>query len=207
MSKKTIAVAIATLAAIGCATERVQNSGEPPQAIAEEQESGEPVVRVAGSSIGLQFPPGWYENENENPFDIQYFSASRNMNTGVFLYKSEDLASEMTPQGTLAWHIEDIGSKRESFTLVEEQQTRQLEDKTVTDVVYSGDKGAAKFYYKFALVEFDRRPDRFVVVLQIAIPSEWDQNKPVLGQIVRSARVVASNSQSQHGQPPEHAAR
>ncbi|MEO1353700.1 MAG: hypothetical protein AAFW84_33940 [Cyanobacteria bacterium J06635_15] len=204
MKKNILAVAITSLAVTGCTLGGSESSAELP--IVEEpesfteapiveapQESDTQTATFADGSVEMQFPVGWHENDSEHPYDLQYFSEFENMNTGLFLYKSEDLAAESTPQAIFEWHVEDLGAKRENFTVQETEQTENIGDNTITTVVYSGDKDASRFYYKFTLVEFAEDPDRFLVALQVAIPSEWSASKPILEEIMRSARISSAS--------------
>ena len=114
------------------------------------------------------------------------------MNTGVFLYKSEDLSKQSTPQRIFERQIDDLKSKRKNFTIIEPKQTETLGDKRITTAVYSGERNVSRYYYKFTLIEFTENREQFLVALQVAIPSEWSQSQPILEEITRSARVVSS---------------
>ena len=191
MKKFVLAVVIASLTVVGCTAPEPQNSSET-SLVEGQKESKNPTVTLADGLIELQFPVGWYENKSEHPYDLQYFSKNQSMTTGVFLYKSEDLAADSTPQSTLAWHIDDLKSRRKNFTLLEPEQTESLGDKTITTAVYSGDKDVSRYYYKLTLVEWAESPEQFLVVLQVAIPSQWSKNKPILEEITRSALVSSA---------------
>ena len=175
MKQFVLAVAIVLLTGMGCTVEAPQ----------------EQRVKFADGLLELQFPAGWYSNKKEHPFDLQYFSPKQRMNTGVFLYTTEDLAADSTPLAILEVHVEDIQSKRENFTLIEPNETERLGDTTLTTAVYAVDASALRNYYKFTLIEFAENP-QFLVVLQVAIPSEWSRSKPVLEKITRSARVSSA---------------
>jgi len=111
------------------------------------------------------------------------------MTTGVFVYTQEDLATDFTPQDLLQSHIDDLRSKRDHFAISEEQTVTEHDGQTLTTVVYSGDKSASKYFYRLTLIEFSENPDLPVVVLQVAIPSNWSEHKPILEGITKSARV------------------
>lgn len=197
MKKLALAVALTALTTLGCSTAEEQTSPNTStvttvKETAEKKVSNNQRVTFANGSLEIEFPKGWSENEKENPFDIQYFDNRQRMNTGVFLYKSEDLAADATPQGTLEFHINDLQSKREKFTILEPEQTESLEGKKLTTAIYSGERNASKNYYKFTLVEFDEDPDQYLVILQVALPSTWRTSKPTLEEITRSAQLNAS---------------
>lgn len=188
MKKFFLAVAIIGLTVVGCTLVKLPNL-RPTSIVKQQKESENQRVTLADGLLELKFPSGWYENKSEHPFDLQYFSKNKSMTTGIFLYKLEDLAADSTPQRMLAWHIDDLKSKRENFTVVEPEQTESLGEKTITTTVYSGDKDASRCYYKLTLVEFVESRAQFLVALQVAIPSQWRQSQPILEEIIRSARI------------------
>ena len=143
----------------------------------------------ADGSVELQFPGGWHENEKDNPYDLQCFSKHEDMNTGVFVYKEKDLATDFTPRDVLQSHIDDLRSKRDHFTILEQQTVTEHDKKTLTTVVYSGDKAASKYYYRITLIEFSENPGLPAVVIQVTFPSDWVQHKPILEDITISARL------------------
>ena len=185
-----LAVTIIGLTVVGCTIQEQQNSNKtsivPGKKVSENQS-----VIFADGLLELRFPSGWYENESEHPYDLQYFSQNQSMTTGVFLYKVEDLAADSTPQRMLIWHIDDLKAKRQNFTIIEPEQTESIEKKRITTAVYSGEKDLSRYYYKFTLVEFTESPDQFLVVLQVAIPSQWSKSKPILEEITRSAKILS----------------
>ena len=176
MREEILVVVVAILAFAGCNIEK---------------ENG-PDHRYFASADGLvefQFPRGWHENEKDNPYDLQFHSRFERMTTAVFVYKKEDLATDSTPQGLLQSQIEDLRLKRENFVVLEQQMVVNHDEKTLTTVVYSGDKSASNYFYKFTLIEFSENPEILVVVLQVSIPSYWAKHKPILEEIVKSARI------------------
>ncbi len=191
MKKFVLAVVITSLTVVGCMAEKPPNSTNT-SILEEQKDSKNQSVTFGNGLIELQFPVGWYKNESEHPYDLQYFSKNQNMNTGVFLYKSEDLSKQSTPQRIFERQIDDLKSKRKNFTIIEPKQTENLGDKTITTAVYSGERNVSRYYYKFTLVEFADNREQFLVALQVAIPSEWSQSQPILEEITRSARVVST---------------
>jgi hypothetical protein len=171
--------ALLILPAVGC--ER------PPT-----DESGSQYFAVANGPVEFAFPAGWYKNQKEHPFDLQCFSRDERMNTGVFLLKKEDLAQDAVPRELFELQIQDLQSKRKNFTVVEEEQVVQLEGKRLTTVVYAGEKDSSRDYYRFTLVEFTENPKLIPIVLQVSIPSYWQENKPVLESITASVRITST---------------
>ncbi|MFW5870213.1 MAG: hypothetical protein ACOCVL_00970 [Candidatus Sumerlaeota bacterium] len=148
---------------------------------------------TANGPVEFFVPAGWFQSPGKHPYDLQVMSEDQQMNTGVFLFKMQDLAQTTTPQDLLHMQVEDLESKRENFKVVEEQKTEELDDKTLTTVVYSGEKSDLAYYYRFALIEFEDHPDLVPIVLQVAIPSNWPLDKFVLEGITASARVQSDS--------------
>jgi hypothetical protein len=183
-------VALLILPAAGC--ER------PPTDESDSQsgsQSGSQYFAVANGPVEFTFPAGWFKNQKENPFDLQCLSRDERMNTGVFLLKKEDLAQDVVPKKLFELQIQDLRSKRKNFTVVEEEQVVQLEGKRLTTVVYSGEKDSLTDYYRFTLVEFTENPKLIPIVLQVSIPSYWQENKPVLESITASVRIRSTGAQ------------
>jgi hypothetical protein len=146
---------------------------------------------TANGPVEFEFPVGWFQNPAKHPYDLQCFSKDESLNTGVFLFKRADLAESADPRKILESQIADLRSKRENFTIVEDMRTLPLGDKTLTTVVYSGEKDSMKYNYKFTLIEFTGNPDFLPVLIQVARPSQWASDKAILEEIVRSARIKA----------------
>jgi len=148
-------------------------------------------VAVANGPLEFRFPAGWYRNPEDNPYDLQYFSGDRHMNAGVFQFARADLAEEIDARRLLELQVDDMKAKRKNFKLVEDERTIELTEKKLklTTVVYSGEKDMGRYYYKFTLVELSQSLDTPAVLLQVALPSEWANSKPILEEITESARV------------------
>lgn len=181
MMRQTLAIA-AILVAAGCAQKPAETAGGRYYA-------------TSDGRVELQFPAGWKEEKGNHPFDLQCMSSDESMTTGVFLFAKEDLAEDVKAQELLKMQVDDLKSKRKNFQLLEEEQKLQLADKTLTTVVYSGEKGPSKYYYRFTLIEFAGNPDWKAVVLQVAFPSQWTEHKPILDAITKSARLRSEKTQ------------
>lgn len=140
-------------------------------------------------SVELQFPAGWYKEQKDNPFDLQCTSKDELMTTGVFLFTKSDVAQHYNPHRLLELQIDDLKSKRNNFELFEEEKTIQLDTRSLTTVVYAGEKNARRYYYKFTLITFANTPDMPLVVLQTTAPSNWAKHKTILEEITTSARI------------------
>lgn len=190
MKKILLAVAIANFTLAGWATLPANSSNLSN--LSQQKQSRNQTVTFANGSIALNFPVGWYQNPNKNPFDLQYFSETQNMNTGIFLFRSQDLSQRSTPQKIFELQIDDLRSKRQNFNVLESETRETFKDKTITTTVFSGEKNELRYYYKFSLIEFKDNPEQFLITLQVAIPSQWNQSKPVLENIISSVKLVSS---------------
>lgn len=137
------------------------------------------------NDLAFSFPNDWKLNEKENPFDLQCFSRSEELTTGVFVYEKIDFAENVSPEDVLALQIDDIQSLRKNFRFIEELKDSEIGDKRIKTVVYSGEKNGIKYYYVFSLVEF-KEFEKFAVIVQTCIPSNFEKYKSTLDEIVNS---------------------
>ena len=151
------------------------------------ERSGQVIV-FATRQIELSIPGGWFANEAEHPYDLQYIAPRQTMNTGVFVYDSGEFQEGMTPQEVFQFHLEDLGSKRTNFTALSPQATKVIEDKTITSALFSGEKDGEENYYQFTLIEFADDTDLFLVLLQVSLPENWGANQPTLSAIAHSVK-------------------
>jgi hypothetical protein len=173
-----------SLAAISLLSSALAGCGPKPQPAL-------PLVLITKTApIEFTFPAGWQVNADENPYDLQCLAPLERMNTGVFAFRKIDLAAEATPAAILQEQIDDLASKRKNFQEVEARRTQELADKTITSVTYAGEKDLARNYYSFSLIEFKADQSKFAIAIQVAVPGEWAESKPVLEAIVRSARPL-----------------
>lgn len=200
MKKLALAATLSFLAIAGCdqAAEETTPDETTPDTTSEvpvEEAAPREDVVTATTKEGLieaTFPLGWYENPSEHPYDLQYFSEDQRTNTGIFVYRREDFAEEMTTDSLLEFQIEDLGSKRENFEVVEPKSTTELSDKTITTAAYAGGKDTSRFNYKFTVIEFTENPDVLAVTLQVTFPSEWEQKKPILVNITEDLQLATA---------------
>ncbi len=200
MQKKIMfAAGLSLLAIAGCGGDTATTESESGAETASTgQEAPKPPARntqtvaIADSDVSINFPKGWYENPEEYPYDLQYFSKNQRMNTGVFLYNTNDFASTIDAEAILELQVEDLRSKRDNFTEIQPLTTTDLPDKIVTTTVFSGEKETSAFYYKFTVVEFKDSPELLAVTLQVAFPSEWDKSRPILEDITQSLAIAPS---------------
>ena len=113
------------------------------------------------------------------------------MTTGVFQFDRIDLAEDFDTGELLDLQIDNIKSIRKNFKRVRSDPPVRWDHKTLTTLVYSGEKGISRYYYRFTYIQFDENPDIHLVVLQVALPRNWVGDEPVLDQITRSARLIS----------------
>lgn len=173
---KRFFVTVAILTTAGCA-------------LGPSKDAGSQYFATADGSVEFQFPAGWHKAKDDNPYDLQCFSGDERMTTGVFQFAKRDLAEGAPTHKLLEKQVDDLRSKREDFKTLEEEQVVRLEKKTLTTLVYSGEKDSSSYYYRFTLIEFTENPEVLLIVLQVAIPSLWTKDKPILEEITKSARI------------------
>jgi len=144
--------------------------------------------------IEFTFPAGWREDAKQHPYDLQCIAPSQRLNTGIFAYTRDEFPSGKTPTEVFHEQIEDIGSRREDFVELEPTKTSKRAGKTITSIAYSGKRDSSQNHYRFSLIEFDADENTFAVVLQVSVPREWEQAKPILQKIAQSARLVPTES-------------
>jgi hypothetical protein len=145
---------------------------------------------TAYGAMQFTYPPGWFQNPEQHPYDLQCFAPDEQMNTGVFVYLKADLAADVTPHAILDSQVDDLRSKRRKFTELVAENRVAADGKTLTSVAYTGEKGLSRYVYRFTLIEFDDDPSQIAVALQVAIPGRWQASAPVLDAITRSVRSL-----------------
>lgn len=148
-------------------------------------------LATASGRVELSFPADW-KREEESAFDVQASSKRGRATTGVFEFLRSDVAAHLTPHAVLELQVADMRSKRRNFVRVGDEEKVQEGDRTFTTVLWSGETETSRFHYRFTLIEFASSPELFLVVLQIAAPSDWSKALPIFDGINRSAVVRAS---------------
>ena len=139
------------------------------------------------SPISFSFPSSWKQNQERHPYDLQTLSRSEDMNTGVFVFKDVDMASDFTPQDIFKTQIDDLRSKRENFQEFETIRKSTHADKVITSATYMGTKNNERMCYHFSLIEFREDKSKIAVTLQVAFHEDWGKAKPLFERIVNSA--------------------
>ena len=151
----------------------------------------EPVTfNTTYGAVEFTFPAGWYQNPEKHPYDLQCFEENEQMNTGVFIFKAVDLSEEGTPYAIFKTQVADLESKRKNFKVLDEEESYKLDGKSFVTIAYTGEKGPSRYVYRFSLIEFDNDPSQFAVTLQVGFPGDWQESKPILDNIIQSARTL-----------------
>jgi hypothetical protein len=176
-SPKAVLAALAVVTAIAGCTDKHGGNSAPG------------VSFVTGyAPIAFSFPAGWYVNREENPYDLQCFSKSQRMTTGVFAFQKADIAADASPTDIFWKQINDLRAKRKNFKELESIQKQEYDGKTISSIAYTGEKDSSRNCYRFSLIEFRSDDSKFAVVVQTALPGEWEKSKLVLEEITRSAK-------------------
>ena len=120
-------------------------------------------------------------------FDLQITNDSAYIS--IMAYKYMDLPDDMTPQEVLEIQNEDLFSKREAVTVIEEPETQTFSRYVMTRALHSAQRDGVKNYYATYLVDF---PEEEVLawVLVTAMPSYMEENRTFLHNIVCSLAAV-----------------
>jgi hypothetical protein len=82
-------------------------------------------------------------------------------------------------------------TKRRNFKVREPLSRNEKGDLAFTTVTYVGEKDFfSRNHYKFTLIEFKSDTNRFAVVLQVGLPGDWKNAKPILEEITNSAKPL-----------------
>ncbi len=143
--------------------------------------------RVAAPSgrVELRFPADWVE-DGESDYDLELQTQDGRLSVAMNEWLGEDLAADVAPRGLLARMIAPLGEARKNWVQVGREERVEDEDRTFTTVLYAGEYGLRRFYFRYVLVEFSSAPDVVVAFLQVGSPSEWAAHEPVLDAITRS---------------------
>lgn len=120
-------------------------------------------------------------------FDLQITNGHAYVS--VMAYHYIDLPTGVTPQDVLEMQNEDLFSKREHVTTIEETKTESNAQQTITHGLYSAERDGVKNYYASYLVDLPEA-EVFAWVLVTAVPSYLVENQEFLHNIVCS---LASN--------------
>lgn len=133
----------------------------------------------------FSFPKDWELNKEKNPFELECISQSKDLVTGIFVYEKIDLAENTSPEDIMALQIDNIQSMNKNVKFIEEIKDETIGDKRIKTVVYSDEDDGIRYYYILSLVEF-KEFEKFAIILQTCIPSNFEKYKSTLEEIVSS---------------------
>lgn len=124
-----------------------------------------------------------FEDKTGGSFDLQI--TNDNAYVSIMAYPYIDLPEGTTPLDVLELQNNDIISKRDNVSVVEERKTQAISQGEVTYMVYSAQKDGVKNYYATYLVDF---PEAEICawVLVTATPSYYTGHTDYLHNIVCS---------------------
>ena len=140
--------------------------------------------------VEFTFPHGWYKNPGEHPYDLQTFAPGQKITAGFFLFKEDDFDPETTPKDVLVMQVEDLKSKRDSFLIAEPPSFTRTPSLSLEHRNYHGEKDGNRYHYRFTLIEFQKDPNTYAIVLQVTFPERWEKDKHVLDGILKSATLL-----------------
>lgn len=140
-------------------------------------------------TYGLQITAdNTFHEKTGGSFDLQITNDRTYIS--IMAYQYIDLPSELAPQDVYDMQNEELFSKRDNVTVIEEPNTQSYPQYTMTKGLFSAEKDGVKNHYISYLIDF---PDKecFAWVLVAAMPSYLESNQDYLHNIVRSLAPVA----------------
>ncbi|MBJ8350404.1 hypothetical protein [Streptococcus zalophi] len=145
-----------------------------------------------GNDVQFMTDKKWQVDDEEGPFDLQLWHDSSYM--GVMVYHLSDFNDDLnSAEKLLNFHIDDLKGKRNEFIEVEPLTVLdKREDISISQVVYSGVKKdeSTKFIYFFNMITFDDNPDLVAFVLMTTLPSDFEEERPELDDILSSVELL-----------------
>ncbi len=134
-----------------------------------------PTVKAVTQTTPIEFafPEDWHPNSKKHPYDLHWLDSRDQMITGVFAYRKEDISDDSSISDIFKTVIQDLGSKRTNFKVVEAARELDREDKKMTTILYEGKKNGDSYYYAFTLIEFKSDDSKFAIVIQTSFPEWW----------------------------------
>lgn len=128
-----------------------------------------------------------FQEKTSGSYDLQITNGSAYIS--IMAYKYIDLPEGLIPLDIYDMQNEDLFSKRNAVTIIEEAKTLSLSQSTITHALYSAERDGVKNYYASYLVDL---PDgeTFAWVLVSAMPSYLNDNREYLHDIVCSLTSV-----------------
>lgn len=120
-----------------------------------------------------------FREDTNGSFDLQITNDKAYIS--VMAYKYTDLPDSTTPLDVYHTQNEDLFSKRDAVTAIEESETRGL---------YSAQRDGVKNYYATYLLDFPEA-ETFAWVLITATPSYLEANRDSLDSIVETLTPIA----------------
>lgn len=128
-----------------------------------------------------------FQEKTGGNFDLQI--TNDNAYISIMAYKYIDLPEGLTPLDVYDMQNEDIFSRRDAVTVIEETKTQSIPRHVVAQAMYSAEKDGVKNYYATYLVDIPEE-ETFAWVLVTAIPSYLNNNREYLHNIVCSLTTI-----------------
>lgn len=183
-----LASAMIALTSVGCGQEK----NATQEAISPEVET--PNVNVIESNVvndyklSFEFNPSWSTCEDLDSYDLKCQNDLGYFN--VILYSKEDLKDDILPVELLAYHVEDLMAKRENPEIIEENIELTTPYAHIIGGVYSAEHNITKINYLFYVLTFTDAPDMMALVIANAVPSDYENQKAQINDILNSAKIV-----------------
>ena len=128
-----------------------------------------------------------FSDANADNFDLQITNSKCYIS--VFGYMYIDLSKGQTPIDVFDIQNEDVFSRRNEVTLIEDTKTEAFSNYTITQALHSAEYEGSKNYYATYLIDFPEE-EVFAWVLITSTPSYLTKNREYLNNIVYSLTLI-----------------
>ena len=151
------------------------------------QDKKEKTFKVYGYDLKITANSNFKDDSEDSPWDLQI--TNNNVYLSVMAYEYIDLSEGQSPKDLYDFHNEDLFSRRENVSVIEEEATQTLTGKNITKTRYSAEADGNKNYYDTYLIDFTES-EVFAWVLVTGTPSYLKNNTEELESIVYSLETV-----------------
>lgn len=154
------------------------------------KENRESVFDIPYYGLSLTADSSYSDTTDGSPWDLQISNGSAYIS--LFAFDYIDLAEDQEPLHIYDLQNEDIFSRRDNVTLIEDVSEETYDSKTITRSLYSAELDGSKNYYASYLIDF-KAEEKFAWVLVTSLPSYWEKHSSELESIVYTMQPANSD--------------
>ncbi|NNJ31066.1 DUF2628 domain-containing protein [Lacrimispora defluvii] len=140
-------------------------------------------------NFSFTFPSEWKQDTDATYLDLNCYSDNEQLLTGVLDYDKADFADNISPEDALTLYINKLQTHCDNFQFIENLKDETVENRRIKTVLYSGDTDGYKYYYAVSLAEF-KDFEKFAIIVESALPSQYKKHKSTFIDIVDSCQPV-----------------